>query len=106
GSGAGASPLAQYLNGLVDRVVAGYHRTLLWVLRHERATLLTTVGTLVLTIGLYAIAPKGFLPLQDTGLIQAVMEAGPEVSFAEMVKMQDRVADAVRADPDVEGVVT
>ena len=106
GAGAGPSPLAQYLNGLVDRVVAGYHRTLLWVLRHERATLLTTVATLAITVGLYAIVPKGFLPLQDTGLVQAVLEAGPEVSFAEMVKMQDRVAAAVRTDPDVEGVVT
>ncbi len=102
GSGAGASPLAQYLNGLVDRVVAGYHRTLLVVLRHERATLLTTVATLVITIGLYVVVPKGFLPLQDTGLIQAVMEAGPEVSFTEMVKLQDAVADAARTDPDVD----
>jgi multidrug efflux pump len=106
GSGAGASPLAQYLNGLVDRVVAGYHRTLLVVLRHERATLLTTVATLVITIGLYVIVPKGFLPLQDTGLIQAVMEAGPEVSFTEMVKLQDAVADAARTDADVDGVVS
>ena len=106
GSGAGASPLAQYLNGLVDRVVAGYHRTLLVVLRHERATLLTTVATLVITIGLYVIVPKGFLPLQDTGLVQAVMEAGPEVSFTEMVKLQDAVADAIRTDPDVAGVVS
>ena len=106
GTGAAPSRLAQYLNGLVDRVVAGYHRSLLWVLRYERATLLTTLATLVITIGLYVIVPKGFLPLQDTGLIQAVLEAGPEVSFAEMVKMQDRVADSVRADPDVEGVVT
>ena len=106
GTGAAPSRLAQYLNDLVDRVVAGYHRSLLLVLRYERATLLTTLATLVITIGLYVIVPKGFLPLQDTGLIQAVLEAGPEVSFAEMVKMQDRVADAVRADPDVEGVVT
>ena len=106
GGSAGPSPLAQYLNGLVDRVVDAYHKSLLWVLRHERATLLSTVATLAITIGLYAIVPKGFLPLQDTGLIQAVLEAGPEVSFAEMVKMQDRVADAVRTDPDVEGVVT
>jgi multidrug efflux pump len=105
GAGMGAR-LAHYLDGLVDRVVSAYHRTLLWVLRHERATLLTTLATLVVTIGLYVIVPKGFLPLQDTGLVQAVMEAGPEVSFAEMVKMQDRVADAIRTDPDVEGVVT
>jgi multidrug efflux pump len=106
GAGGGPTPLAQYLNGFVDRVVAGYHRSLLWVLRRERATLLTTVATLVITIGLYVIVPKGFLPLQDTGLVQAVVEAGPEVSFAEMVKMQDRVADAIRSDTDVEGRVT
>jgi multidrug efflux pump len=76
------------------------------VLRHERVTLLTTVATLVITIGLYVVVPKGFLPLQDTGLVQAVLEAGPEVSFTEMVKMQDRVEDSIRTDPDVEGVVT
>ena len=105
GSAAGTAA-ASYLNGLVDRVIAGYHRSLLWVLRHERATLLTTVATLVMTVGLYVFAPKGFLPLQDTGLVQAVIEAGAEVSFAEMVKLQDRVATAIRSDPDVEGVVT
>jgi multidrug efflux pump len=105
GVGAG-NRVASYLDGLVDRVIAGYHRTLLWVLQHERATLLTTVATLVITIGLYVIVPKGFLPLQDTGLIQAVMEAGPEVSFTEMVKLQDKAADAIRSDPDVEGAVT
>jgi multidrug efflux pump len=106
GAGSGPSPLAQYLNGLVDRVVAAYHKSLLWVLRRERATLLTTGATLVITIALYAVVPKGFLPLQDTGLVQAVLEAGPEVSFAEMIKMQDRVAVSIRTDPDVEGVVT
>ncbi|TMJ76753.1 MAG: acriflavine resistance protein B [Alphaproteobacteria bacterium] len=106
GAGSGASPLAQYLNGLVDRAVAAYHQRLLWVLHRERATLLTTLATLVITIALYAVVPKGFLPLQDTGLVQAVLEAGPEVSFAEMIKMQDRVAVSIRTDPDVEGVVT
>jgi multidrug efflux pump len=48
------------------------------VLRHERATLFTTAATLVITVALYAVVPKGFLPLQDTGLVTAVMEAGPE----------------------------
>src|SRR5207344_2628509 len=56
GTGAG-SRIASYLNAFVDRVIAGYHRTLLWVLQHERATLLTTVATLVITIGLYVIVP-------------------------------------------------
>jgi len=98
--------LSRFFNDLVDRVVVAYHKSLEWVLRHERATLLTTVATLVITIGLYVIVPKGFLPLQDTGFITAVLEAGPEVSFAEMVRLQDRTGDAIRADPDVQGVVS
>ena len=60
----------------------------------------------MITIGLYVVVPKGFLPLQDTGLVQAVLEAGPEVSFTEMVRLQDAVADAIRTDPDVAGVVS
>jgi len=98
--------LARTLNAAVEAVVAGYHKSLLWVLRHERATLLTTLATLAITVGLYLIVPKGFLPLQDTGMVQAVLEASPEVSFAEMVKLQATIAGIARADPDVEGVVT
>ena len=75
----------------VDWIIAGYHRSLEWVLRHERATLLTTAATLVITVGLYVVMPKGFLPPQDTGLVNAVMEAGPEVSFAEMQRLQGTV---------------
>jgi len=93
-------------NGLIDWIIAGYHRSLEWVLRHERATLLMTAATVVITVGLYIVMPKGFLPAQDTGLVNAVMEAGPEVSFAEMQRLQGTVANALRADSDVEGVVT
>jgi multidrug efflux pump len=106
GTGSAPSRLARTLNAAVEAVVGGYHRSLLWVLRHERATLLTTLATLAITVGLYLIVPKGFLPLQDTGMVQAVLEASPEVSFAEMVKLQERIAGVARADPDVEGVVT
>jgi multidrug efflux pump len=87
-------------------VLRGYHRSLEWVLRHERATLAVTAATLILTVGLYLIVPKGFLPLQDTGLVTAVMEAGPEVSFAEMERLQNDIADTIRKDTDVEGVVS
>jgi multidrug efflux pump len=97
---------ARGFNRLIDWVIAGYRRSLEWVLRHERATLLTTFATLVITIGLYLIVPKGFLPPQDTGLVNAVLEAGPEVSFAEMQRLQATVAKALRTDSDVEGVVT
>jgi len=97
---------SRFFNAPVEWVVRGYHVSLEWVLRHERATLLATLATLVITIGLYLIVPKGFLPLQDTGLITAVMEAGPEVSFAEMERLQKTIAGTIRKDPDVEGVVS
>jgi multidrug efflux pump len=97
--------IARFFNGAMDLVVRGYHASLEWVLRRQGATLAVTAATLVVTIGLYVVVPKGFLPLQDTGLITAVMEAGPEVSFAEMERLQKRVATAIRNDPDVDGVV-
>jgi multidrug efflux pump len=97
--------LARGFNALIEWVLAGYRRSLELVLRHERATLMTTFATLVITIGLYIIVPKGFLPPQDTGLVNAVMEAGPEVSFAEMQRLQATITKALRTDPDVEGVV-
>ena len=90
----------------IDRSVEFYGRTLEWVLRHQRLTLFTTFLTLAATIALYVVMPKGFLPLQDTGLITAVTEAGPEVSFTEMQRLQAQVADAIRKDPDVTGVVS
>ena len=70
-----------------------YRRSLEWVLRHETLTLLVTAGTLVATVWLYIIIPKGFLPLQDTGLIFAVMEGGQEVSFTEMQRLQAEVEE-------------
>ena len=90
----------------IDRTVDVYHRTLLWVLRHQRATMFVTIATLVATLVLYAVAPKGFLPLQDTASITAVTEAGPDVSFAEMQSRQTQAAAAIKADPDVIGVVS
>src|SRR5213078_5134515 len=83
-----------------------YGRSLEWVLRHQRLTLLVTFVTLVATVALYVVMPKGFLPLQDTGLITAVTEAGTEVSFAEMQRLQKLVSDRIRQDPDVTGVIS
>jgi multidrug efflux pump len=90
----------------IDHMVEFYHRTLLWVLRHQRATLVVTFATIAATLALYVIAPKGFLPLQDTASVTAVTEAGPDVSFAEMQSRQSDVAAAIKADPDVTGVVS
>jgi multidrug efflux pump len=93
-------------NRALDRVVEGYQHSLEWVLRRQMMTILVTAATLALTIWLYFIIPKGFLPPQDTGLISAVAEAGPEVSFAEMQRLQARIVDAVKQDPDVVGAVS
>ncbi len=90
----------------IDRMVAFYHRTLLWVMKHQPATLVVTFITIAATLGLYVIAPKGFLPLQDTASITAVTEAGPDVSFAEMQSRQNAVAAVIQVDPDVVGVVS
>jgi multidrug efflux pump len=98
--------LAQRFNGYVERTVEAYHRTLLWVLRRQRATLMVTLATLAATIFLYAIIPKGFLPLQDTGMITAVTEVGTDVSFAEMQRKQQQVEAAIRSDPDIASVVS
>ena len=97
--------MAGLFTRLTDRTIAAYGRSLELVLRHQTLTLMTTVATLALTIWLYVIAPKGFLPLQDTGMITGVMEGGPEVSFEEMERLQAAVTTALRADPDVSGVV-
>ncbi len=94
------------ISGGIDRMVAFYHRTLLWVMKHQPATLVVTFLTIAATLGLYVIAPKGFLPLQDTASITAVTEAGPDVSFAEMQSRQGAAAAAIQADPDVVGVVS
>jgi multidrug efflux pump len=94
------------ISRVIDRMVTFYHRTLLWVLRHQRLTMVVTFATIVATLILYIVAPKGFLPLQDTASITAVTEAGAEVSFAEMQNLQTKVADAIKSDPDVIGVVS
>jgi multidrug efflux pump len=90
----------------IDKMVDAYHRTLLWVLRHQRATLVVTFATIAATLALYVVAPKGFLPLQDTSSITAVTQAGPDVSFIEMQNRQAEVAKAIKADPDVTGVIS
>jgi multidrug efflux pump len=101
-----AVPGLAAVSGLIDRTVAAYHRSLLWVLAHQRATMVVMLATLAGTLALYVVAPKGFLPLQDTASITAVTEAGPDVSFAEMQSRQAEAANAIKADPDVIGVIS
>jgi multidrug efflux pump len=89
---------------LFERVIAFYGRTLQFVLRHQTTTLLVTLGTLVFTIFLYIIVPKGFFPLQDTGVILGISEAPEDTSFASMADRQLRLTEEVTKDPAVASV--
>jgi multidrug efflux pump len=87
-----------------EELIARYGRMLEWVLRHQTLTLVVAIGTFVLTALLYIIIPKGFFPVQDTGLIQVITQAPDAVSYSAMARMQDQVAQAILKDPDVEGL--
>ncbi len=89
---------------LFNRTIAEYDRLLRWVLDHQPLTLLIALGTLALTVLLYIVIPKGFFPTQDTSLVQGITEAGPTVSFQEMSRRQQALADAVLRDPNVDSL--
>ena len=89
-----------------DRLLAGYRRTLAVALRFQNATLLLALLTLVGTVALYVIVPKGFLPQQDTGAIIAVTEAAQSASIPRMTELQAGVAATIQADPAVAGVAS
>ena len=93
--------LSRFSGGVTDT----YMRSLGFVLRHEWATLLATLGTVGLTLWLYMAVPKSLLPLQDTGLVTATIEAAPTSSFEAMARLQDDVTTRIRRDRDVTGVV-
>ena len=83
------------------RVLASYERGLDWALRRRWLMLALTFATVVMTIWLYGVVPKGFLVEQDTGLLSGTTIAAPSVSFAEMSRLQQRVADIILKDPAV-----
>ncbi len=86
---------------LFDRVIARYGVMLNWVLDRQGATLVVAVMTLVLTVVLYIVIPKGFFPVQDTGAIQGISEAPQTISFAAMAERQQALAAVVLKDPAV-----
>ncbi|WFU01578.1 efflux RND transporter permease subunit [Rhizobium sp. CB3171] len=90
----------------MGRLVEGYRRSLVWAVDRSGFMLLVTVATLAATIALYIVIPKGFLPPQDTGLITAVVETEPTISFEAMKQTQEIVAERLRKDPDVTGIVS
>jgi multidrug efflux pump len=87
-----------------NALVGQYGRALNVVLRHQPLTLFVAIATLGLTIVLYIVIPKGFFPVQDTGMIQAISEAPQSVSFKAMAGLQRQLADAILRDPAVENV--
>jgi len=87
-----------------QRIIAFYGRTLTWVMRHQPATLVIAIATLVLTVLLYLVIPKGFFPVQDTGVILGVSEAPQSISFAAMADRQQALAAVILADPAVESL--
>jgi multidrug efflux pump len=84
-----------------DAVIARYGRALDWVLDRQAATLLVWAAALVLTVLLYFIVPKGFFPVQDTGVIQGITEAPQSISFPAMAERQEALAHAILQDPAV-----
>ena len=89
---------------MFEEVIAFYGRTLKWVLQHEYSTLLVAAATLVLTIFLYIVVPKGFFPVQDTGVIQGISEGPQDVSFPAMAQRQQDLAAVILKDPAVESL--
>ncbi|MBB6343096.1 multidrug efflux pump [Pseudomonas fluvialis] len=85
----------------LQRLNTGYGRQLAWVLEHQNLTLWVALGTFVLTVLLYLAVPKGFFPVQDTGLIQGVSEAPQAISFRAMSERQQALADVILEDPAV-----
>jgi multidrug efflux pump len=94
----------RFTERMFNAVIERYGTTLRWVLRHQPATLVVTIATLVLTIILYVVVPKGFFPIQDTGVILGISEAPPTVSFTAMGERQQVLTRIILQDKDVASV--
>ena len=93
-------------HGFFHNLQQRYGSSLQWVLKHQRATLWVAFASLVATIALYMIMPKGFLPAQDTGQIVATTDAAQTVSFTEMIRLQAQAAQLAKEDTDVASVAS
>ena len=90
----------------MTRMMDAYHRSIIWAVDHARLVLGVTFGTIALTIGLYLIIPKGFLPLQDSGMINATIRTDPALSFDKAKAIQRAAAENLAQDPSVAGVMS
>ncbi|HVU35995.1 MAG TPA: MdtB/MuxB family multidrug efflux RND transporter permease subunit [Opitutaceae bacterium] len=96
--------LSRWTGAQFDRIIAFYGRTLNWVLDHQAVVLLIAAGTFLLTALLYVVIPKGFFPVQDTGLVQIITEGPQDTSYIAMTKRQAQLAEILLRDPDVESL--
>ena len=103
-SNASTHPWLVRMHQFQEDLIARYAKALDWVLLRQRATLWVALGTLLLTALLYVFIPKGFFPVQDTGIIQAITDAPQKVSFQGMVTRQQKVAESILKDPAVESL--
>jgi hydrophobe/amphiphile efflux-1 (HAE1) family protein len=94
------------IQNVFDKVLALYARALDVVLRHQGVTLAVFVVTVLASVTLYVVAPKGFFPQQDTGIIKGISDAAQDVSFDKMVRLQHTLADVVTSDPAVVSYAT
>ena len=94
-------PEHQNQNGVMDRIIAAYGRGLQWVLRHQTLAMCSMLATVALTALLYLAVPKGFFPVQDSGVIQVVTEAPQDISFQAMASRQQELAENILQHPAV-----
>jgi multidrug efflux pump subunit AcrB len=101
---AGGGGLLGWSERMFQRGIEAYGRSLRWVMQRQFATLMVAVATLVFTILLYIVVPKGLIPMQDTGVITGITEGAQSISFSAMVARQKQVAEILRRDEAVQSV--
>ena len=94
-------PAHETQEGLMARIIASYGNALQWVLRHQTLAMAAMLGTVALTAALYVAVPKGFFPVQDSGVIQVITEAPQDISFAAMAQRQQELASSMLTHPAV-----
>jgi len=99
-----SSRFYNWSENIYERIIQYYGRTLKWVLGHQTSTLVVTAATLVFTILLYIVVPKGFFPVQDTGVILGISDAPQNISFAAMSERQQQLARVILKDPDIDSL--
>jgi multidrug efflux pump len=96
-----AMPAHDKPDDFIQRLINRYAVMLQWVLRHQRLAMASMLGTVALTVGLYLVVPKGFFPVQDSGVIQVITEAPQDISFQAMAQRQQELAANLLEHPDV-----